>query len=190
MTLDDLPAVTEIDRLSFPVPWPERSYRFEITHNTSADLFVAENPERDVVGFLGYWLIADEVHISTFAVHPEHRMRRIGEKMLLSALATARAKGAALATLEVRESNQPAIRLYRKLGFEAVGRRAGYYRDNGEDAILMTLSELGDLFAAGARGAESAESARGAGSDESAGSARTDRGAEGAESFGSSGGVE
>lgn len=157
MTLEDLPAVTEIDRLSFPVPWPERSYRFEINHNSSADLFVAENPERQVVGFLGYWLIADEVHISTFAVHPDHRTRRIGEKMLLSALAVARRKGAELATLEVRESNQPAIRLYRKLGFQAVGRRTGYYRDNGEDAILMTLSELRALMGAGAESAGGVE---------------------------------
>lgn len=156
MTLEDLPAVTEIDRLSFPVPWPERSYRFEINHNSSADLFVAENPEREVVGFLGYWLIADEVHISTFAVHPDHRMRHIGEKMLLSALAEARSKGAELATLEVRESNQPAIRLYHKLGFEVVGRRTGYYRDNGEDAILMTLSDLAALVTAGAGSAEGA----------------------------------
>lgn len=150
MTLDDLPAVTEIDRVSFPVPWPERSYRFEIDHNPSARLFVAENLEREVVGFLGYWLIADEVHISTFAVHPRHRMRHIGEKILLSALAGARGEGAEIATLEVRVSNRPAIRLYQKLGFEAVGRRVGYYRDNGEDALLMTLSDLDGVFAGGA----------------------------------------
>lgn len=149
MTLDDLSAVTEIDRLSFPVPWPERSYRFEIDHNPSARLFVAENLEREVVGFLGYWLIADEVHISTFAVHPNHRTRRIGEKLLLSALADARRQGAEIATLEVRVSNQPAVRLYEKLGFQSVGRRVGYYRDNGEDALLMTQSDLEGMFAGG-----------------------------------------
>lgn len=150
MTLEDLPAVTEIDRLSFPVPWPERSYRFEITHNPSAQLFVAENSRGEVVGFLGYWLIADEVHVSTFAVHPTHRTRHIGERMMLAALAAARRQGAELATLEVRQSNQPAIRLYEKLGFESVGRRNGYYRDNGEDAILMTLPDLDELFTGGA----------------------------------------
>ncbi len=151
MTLDDLPEVTEIDRLSFPVPWPERSYRFELTNNPSAELFVAENGDQQVVGFLGYWLIADEVHVSTFAVHPTHRMRRIGEKMMLTALAQARQRGARLATLEVRVTNQPAIRLYEKLGFESVGKRTGYYRDNGEDAILMTLPDLDGLFAGGPR---------------------------------------
>lgn len=142
MTLEDLPAVTEIDRLSFPVPWPERSYRFEINHNPAAQLLVAESLAREVVGFLGYWLIADEVHISTFAVHPTHRTRHIGERMLLWALDQARDRGAEIATLEVRKSNRPAIQLYSKLGFEVVGRRTGYYRDNGEDAILMTLRGL------------------------------------------------
>lgn len=145
MTLDDLPAVLEIDRQSFPTPWPERSYRFELTQNPAAQLFVAENAELEVVGFLGYWLIADEVHISTFAVRPEDREQGIGEQLLVSALITARGRGAALATLEVRESNRPAIELYQKLGFESVGRRDGYYRDNGEDALLMSLNQLDPL---------------------------------------------
>jgi len=147
MTLEDLPNVLEIDRISFPVPWPERSYRFELTENPAAQLFVAEMPgeaESQVVGFIGYWLIGDEVHISTFAIHPDYRHQGIGESMLVRALRTARTRGAALATLEVRVSNWPAIHLYEKLGFEQVGRRSGYYRDNGEDALLMTLRRLAE----------------------------------------------
>jgi len=147
MTLEDLPDVLEIDRVSFPVPWPERSYRFELIENPAAQLFVAEKAdeaESQVVGFIGYWLIGDEVHISTFAIHPDHRKQGIGESMMVRALRTARSRGAALATLEVRVSNWAAIHLYEKLGFEQVGRRAGYYRDNGEDALLMTLQRLGD----------------------------------------------
>ena len=147
MTLQDLPEVLEIDRASFPVPWPERSYRFELIENPAARLFVAEKsdePESQVVGFIGYWLITDEVHISTFAIHPDFRMQGIGELMLVRALRTARARGASMATLEVRISNWPAIHLYEKLGFEQVGKRAGYYRDNGEDALLMTLHRLSE----------------------------------------------
>ncbi|MGH2621354.1 MAG: ribosomal protein S18-alanine N-acetyltransferase [Anaerolineales bacterium] len=147
MTLEDLPGVLEIDRVSFPVPWPERSYRFELIDNPAAQLFVAETldeAESQVVGFIGYWLIGDEVHISTFAIHPDYRKQGIGESMMVRALGTARTRGAALATLEVRVSNLPAIHLYEKLGFEPVGRRAGYYRDNGEDALLMTLHRLAD----------------------------------------------
>ena len=142
MMLEDIPAVLEIDRVSFSNPWPERSYRYELSDNPAAQLFVAKLDEGTVVAYLGYWLIADEVHISTFAVHPEFRMNGIGEDLLRRALSEARMKGAQVATLEVRESNAAAISLYEKLGFEIVGSRKGYYRDNNEDAILLTLNDI------------------------------------------------
>ncbi len=142
MSLEDVPTVMEIDRLSFPVPWPERSYRYELTENRAATMLVAEHVEnRSVVGYLGFWLIADEAHISTLAVHPLHRRRGIGEQLLREALQMAIAKGAEIVTLEVRASNQAALELYEKFDFEVVGKRAGYYRDNREDAVLMTLRD-------------------------------------------------
>lgn len=145
MVLDDLPAVLTIDRLSFPTPWSERSYRFELERNPTSRLFVAESTgdeEPTIVGFVGYWLIVDEVHISTIAVHPDFRRMGIGEKMLINALEQAIRSGAALATLEVRVTNQAAVDLYHKYGFQIVGRRSRYYRDNNEDALLMTLTNL------------------------------------------------
>ncbi len=145
MLLEDVPAVLEIDRVSFSNPWPERSYRYEITDNPAAQLFVATLDDGTLVGYLGYWLFGDEVHISTFAVHPEFRLQGIGVDLLKSALAAAAEKGAKVATLEVRESNDPAIALYEKLGFEEIGSRNGYYRDNNEDAILMTLDQISSL---------------------------------------------
>jgi len=145
MSLEDIPAVLEIDQVSFSNPWPERSYRYELTDNPAAQLFVAKLSDGTIVGYLGYWLIGDEVHISTFAVHPEYRMHGIGEDLLRYALSAASDKGADVATLEVRESNDPAIALYEKLGFDEVGSRNGYYRDNKEDAILMTLDGIASL---------------------------------------------
>ena len=145
MVLEDIPAVLEIDRISFSNPWPERSYQYELTDNPAAKLFVANLDDGTVVGYLGYWLIANEAHISTFAVHPEFRMHGIGEDLLAGALADAHEKGAQVATLEVRQSNEAAISLYEKLEFEVVGSRDGYYRDNDEDAVLMTLSEISEL---------------------------------------------
>jgi ribosomal-protein-alanine N-acetyltransferase len=145
MMIDDVPAVMAIDRLSFPIPWPEHSYYFELNENPASSMFVAEDPThagRPVVGYLGYWLIVDEAHISTIAVHPEARGRRIGKQLMLAAIESAAQRGAQAATLEVRVSNLVARRLYQDLGFEVVGRRAGYYRDNREDALYMTLSEL------------------------------------------------
>ena len=146
MTPEDIPEVLEIDRVSFPNPWPERSYRYELTDNPAAQLYVVKLDDGAVVAYLGYWLIADEVHISTFAVKPDFRMQGIGEDLLKTALISAWERGARVATLEVRESNDSAIRLYEKLGFGVVGSRARYYRDNDEDATLMTLNDISSLI--------------------------------------------
>ena len=93
-----------------------------------------------LIAYLGYWLIGDEVHISTFAVHPEFRRQGIGENLLKNALADAAKRGAQVATLEVRASNEAAIKLYGKLGFKVGGSLEGYYHDNDEEAILMSMN--------------------------------------------------
>jgi ribosomal-protein-alanine N-acetyltransferase len=141
MSMDDLNRVTEIDKLSFPLPWPESSYRFELTANRASILLVAEVAGR-LVGYVGCWLLVDEVHISTLAVHPEFRQQGIARRLLNDLLHQAASGGAELATLEVRISNQAAIDLYESFGFQISGRRPRYYRDNQEDAHIMTLYEL------------------------------------------------
>jgi ribosomal-protein-alanine N-acetyltransferase len=141
MALTDLPEVLEIDHLSFPLPWSERSYRFELTENQASHMLVAvshENGRPRVVGYAGFWMVIDEAHISTLAVHPDHRRTGLGAELLRVVLDEAARRGAELATLEVRVSNQAAVYLYHKFGFQIVGRRPHYYRDNGEDALLMT----------------------------------------------------
>ena len=92
-----------------------------------------------MVGYAGFWLIVDEAHIGTIAVHPLWRQRGLGEKLLVTLLRQARELGAVLATLEVRPGNQAAQRLYRRHGFAEVGQRKRYYQDNGEDALLLTV---------------------------------------------------
>jgi len=157
MTVDDLPAVLEIDRSSFALPWPERSFRFELTENDAAHLLVAEvawSGRTCLAGYLGYWLLVDEMHISTLAVHPDLRGQGVGERLLLAGLDQARRQGAELATLEVRPSNAAAVALYRKYGFGLVGRRRAYYCDNDEDALLMTLTGLSSRPGQAMRGAE------------------------------------
>ena len=93
---------------------------------------------RNVVGYGGFWFIVDEAHISTIVVHPDWRGQGVGESMLVNMLEQALDLGALTATLEVRVTNAPAQALYRKYEFEQTGRRKRYYRDNGEDALLMT----------------------------------------------------
>jgi ribosomal-protein-alanine N-acetyltransferase len=141
MTLDDLPAVLELDKLSFTLPWPERSFRFEVTANEASRCWVAEVDQR-VVGMVVAWLFVDEAHIATIATHPDFRRQGIGRKLLSHTLLSAMKEGARSSFLEVRESNEAAQDMYRKFGYVEAGRRKRYYKDNDEDAILMNLESL------------------------------------------------
>ena len=141
MTLADVPAVHEIDLLSFSLPWPERSFRFELTENQVSRGWVTE-VDGKVAAMLVLWFIVDEAHIATIAVHPDFRRQGIGEQILLHALRAARAEGAQRAFLEVRAGNAAAQAMYRKYGFTVAGVRRGYYKDNNEDAFLMNLEKF------------------------------------------------
>ena len=141
MTLDDLPAVIELDSLSFTLPWPERSFRFELTDNPASRCWVVEQDGK-VLGMIVAWMLVDEAHIATIATHPEHRRHGIARKLLMYALRYMSKEGAVTSFLEVRESNSAAQEMYRKFGYEEVGRRKRYYKDTNEDAILMTLNGL------------------------------------------------
>jgi [ribosomal protein S18]-alanine N-acetyltransferase len=141
MTLNDLEQVVSIDQVSFSLPWPVRSFQFELTDNMASRSWVAELDGR-VIGMIVIWLIVDEAHIATFATHPDYRRQGIGEKLLVHALKSAGAEGARRSFLEVRASNVIAQDMYRKFNFVEDGRRPRYYKDNNEDAILMSLERL------------------------------------------------
>ena len=143
MRLDDLGDVQRIERASFTTPWPENAYRTELMTNRLASYLVARIGGR-IVAYGGMWLMVDEAHITTFAVHPAWRRQRIGERLLLAFLDLARDRHAREATLEVRLSNLAARRLYEKYGFRPVGLRPRYYSDNNEDALIMTTESFGD----------------------------------------------
>jgi ribosomal-protein-alanine N-acetyltransferase len=104
MTVDDIAAVQDVERASFPVPWPANAFRHELTQNKNARYIVAREGER-IIGYAGLWLMVDEAHITTFAVHPDHRRRRIGERLLVRVFEMAAAMNAEWLTLEVRASN-------------------------------------------------------------------------------------
>jgi len=146
MTLEDVPAVHEIDILSFSLPWAERSFRFEISENPVSRGWVAESDGR-IAAMLVLWRIIDEAHIATIATHPDFRRQGIGERLMIEALLAAREEGARHAFLEVRAGNLAAQTLYKKYGFILVGIRPRYYKDNNEDAVLMDLEDLNSLEA-------------------------------------------
>jgi [ribosomal protein S18]-alanine N-acetyltransferase len=141
MRMADVGAVLEIERLSFSSPWPAFAFEQELTANRLAHYRVARLGDR-VVAFGGIWLMVDEAHITTFGVHPDHRRRGIGRRLLLQLAEVALELGSARMTLEVRVSNEPAQRLYRSFGFNLTGRRVAYYSDNSEDALVMTTPDL------------------------------------------------
>ncbi|MGO0058992.1 ribosomal protein S18-alanine N-acetyltransferase [Brevibacillus fluminis] len=136
MTLDDVEAVGELERLAFPTPWPVDAFVNELTINQNAKYLLAIADEK-VVAYCGVWVILDEAHITNIAVHPDYRGRKIGERLMRQIMGLARLFGAERMTLEVRPSNTTARNLYGKLGFIAAGVRKGYYSDNNEDAIIM-----------------------------------------------------
>jgi [ribosomal protein S18]-alanine N-acetyltransferase len=140
MQLEDVPEVMAVDRLCFPTPWSEISYRSEIGNN--AAYYLVARQEGRLIGFGGAWLVMDEAHVTTLGVEPTFRGRKIGERILAAILVEARQRGVRRASLEVRESNTAALRLYEKYGFIPVARRRGYYTDNGEDAIVMWIEDM------------------------------------------------
>jgi ribosomal-protein-alanine N-acetyltransferase len=154
MALEDVGQVMVIEEVSFSAPWSARAYRYEITENEHSTMLVLRlalwhagrlarwlRPNRagggPVLGYGGFWLLAEDAHISTLAVHPRWRGLGLGELLLLSLLEQGAALAAYRATLEVRVSNQVAQGLYHKVGFEIVSRRKRYYADNNEDAYIM-----------------------------------------------------
>lgn len=138
MTLDDLEEVIRLDHASFSLPWPESSFRFEIEKNECSRCWVALL-DHEIVGIMVAWLIVDEIHIATFAVDPDYRRQGIAQKLLVHTLVDGFESGGKIGFLEVREGNLPARRLYEKFGFVDVGIRKNYYKDNGENAVMMNL---------------------------------------------------
>ena len=142
MQMEDIEQVVAIDRLSFSLPWPTSSYRFELLENKTSRLWVSEHFENgspgQIVAMIVVWNIVDEAHIATIAVHPEYRRLGIGKHLLAYALKDAVQQGMLTATLEVRAGNRAAQTMYHQFGFAIAGIRLHYYQDNQEDAMLMT----------------------------------------------------
>lgn len=136
----DLDEVLFIERASFTNPWSRRAFLHELRENSTAQLWVARpEPGGSVAGYLCLWFIVDEVHITNLAVDPRQRRQGVARALVATVLGRCRAEGAGRAILEVRPSNHEAQRLYESFGFRTVGRRKGYYFDNGEDALVMEV---------------------------------------------------
>ncbi len=129
-----LSAVLAIEKKSFPQPWSLSLFMSEFTNRLATYLIL--RMKRKVIGYIGYWYLFEEAHITTFAIHPDYRRQGLGKQLLKHALNLILNQGCQEVFLEVRISNFPAQNLYHSLGFTSVGIRKKYYSD-GEDAIIM-----------------------------------------------------
>lgn len=137
MDKSHLDAVAALERVCFSKPWPRSMLEDEL-YNPNVSLVVAEGEDGAVLGYGEVGVVLDEGCLEKIAVDPAWRRQGVAEAILSAYLRFGRAKLAFL-TLEVRASNEAAIGLYKKLGFEEVGRRKGYYTEPKEDAVLMTV---------------------------------------------------
>jgi ribosomal-protein-alanine N-acetyltransferase len=143
MRLEDIDEVMEIEPVAFGSHhWSHQSFVNEL-NNSMGNYFAAVDDEvKRLVGYSGFWLIGDEAHITTLAVHPDLRRQYIGERLLVNDILEARRVGARWITLEVRVSNETAQKLYYKYGFKNLGVRRNYYQDNDEDALVLWTENI------------------------------------------------
>ena len=120
-------------QVAVKTPWFKRLF------NRDRHLDTAEN----IIGFSGFWMLMQEAHIIAVGVRDSYRRLGIGEALLIASIDLAATLNASVVTLEVRASNKIAQELYRKFGFQVVGRRFRYYSSDGEDAIIMTTDKIG-----------------------------------------------
>lgn len=139
----DLPQLVALENQIFSDPWHPQAFA-DMLNNEHVTGFALRDNRGVVQGYAAYYFVIDEAHIATIAVTPALRGRGLGERLLRAMLGHAFAQGGVMATLEVRESNTVAQKLYHKYGFELVGERRRYYPD-GETALLMTVSPLKEL---------------------------------------------
>jgi ribosomal-protein-alanine N-acetyltransferase len=138
MTSGDLEQVMAIERTAFAYPWSGRFFQQELEVECARSVVAEFNGQ--IVGYVLFWLLPDEVDIHNIAVHSDFRRKGIGGALLDQVIARAQRRSSIRVTLEVRVSNSAARKLYERTGFVPVGLRRGYYSDNGEDAVAMHLN--------------------------------------------------
>jgi len=136
MTENDLTRVMEIEQESFSTPWSLNSFQRELQDDMYS-IYLKASHNQNLVGYIGGWLIMEELHITNLAVDCRYRRRGIASLLLAELLKRAGKQGIDYAILEVRKSNRAALELYRSFDFKEVGQRKNYYQNDREDALIM-----------------------------------------------------
>ena len=139
MGLVDVDKVMKVELDAFTVPWTRKAFVNELLSNQFAYYFVAET-NKEIIGYIGSWIVVDEAQVTKIAILSTYRGHGIGDLLLKAMLEYAKILGVKKFTLEVRVSNEVAINLYKKNGFQNGGIRKKYYTDNQEDARVMWVN--------------------------------------------------
>ena len=143
MEKSDIDSVFEIEKVSYGEHhWSKDAFYNEIENKISYYLTAKDLENKEIVGYLGSWMIVDECHVTNVAVDLNYRRKKIAEQLLITLIEECYKKLIKYITLEVRVSNEPAIKLYEKFGFKSVGVRKKYYQDNDEDALIMFTENI------------------------------------------------
>ena len=144
---EDLASLLSLERESYTHPWTPRHFRDALAATGALCVVLRTRPSGDhedasIVAYCIAQIVVDELHVHNLLVRPEERSRRVGRRLLRIILEVAAGRGARVALLEVRQSNWPALQLYRSLGFEAVALRRDYYERPREDAVVLRKGDL------------------------------------------------
>ena len=140
MEIDDIPQVVEVGEILLSDTLVNQTFSIRKNYREPVFSFLRMEYGEKIIGYVGMWIVIDDAQITTIAISPEYRRKKLGEKLFGFSLQTALAMGAKVLSLEVRVSNIPAQKLYRKFGLMPGGIRKNYYTDNDEDAIVMWVN--------------------------------------------------
>ena len=135
MKQTDADEIAAIEEISFAMPWSREDFWREAVNENA--VYVVGVFDDKVVAYAGAWISFEEAQVMNVAIHPDYRGKGFGTKLFAQLIDEVKSRGATAITLEVRPSNEAAIKLYEKFGLKSVGRRKSYYIDNGEDALIM-----------------------------------------------------
>ena len=135
MQTSDADEIAAIEEMTFAMPWSRKDFWAEAVNENA--IYIVGTIDDKVAAYAGAWISFEEAQVTNVAVHPDYRGQGIGTKLFAKLIEEVKTKGVTAITLEVRPSNNAAIKLYENFGLKSVGRRKGYYLDNGEDALIM-----------------------------------------------------
>ena len=135
----DVEVVSGIEAEAFTSPWSGETFT-SLLDRPGLELLVLEDEREGVIGYAVLWCVLEQGELANVAVVPRLRGRGLGTHLLARVFDVARERGITRLFLEVRASNERALELYRRFGFEEVGRRKGYYDHPPEDALIMAAS--------------------------------------------------